>query len=1006
MHNIKVEFDETNETFPCSICEFKVGNMAILKDHMIDVHKKDMWNLGLEAKSVFNCGECDIEFPMKSLLKNHIDSGHREVNSAVESDSQDDETDSDLDDLPDLYQEKDWTSGCNFKSRAAAFEKAAEGLKFLLKKSVKIRKVAGIKIKVHKVTKKKECRVSDIEIINEEGSGHVNLRVWNPNKNKKMTTVQIDKSSKGDVNHVQILTTKVVKPVLDKLLKGESVKALSKTFFQDIEVQVDQKNFECPTCGRIFRLERSMKAHITKTHIKNKVKTKSVKLKEEVVPSVPDNYHNNTEKDVLECSRCMFKTVNKTKLKKHFKKIHNMSNISVSPARKKPKMAEDLSKGIVDDILNMIHDKYETVGETDEELKKFERVSFEENRMDQQVMDTEKFLSDQNDKKILDKRKKEAQEEFLRQAELNRNESIVKKSHERPKRKREMSQKNTAQIKVAQNVKLPPGFQEIPDKLKKHFPENHVFLQVKPDGMCGVSCGSAHMFAMPQNGKQFREQINKHIVSNWTYYKDKICFPYERQVGVNGKNVVFHDPLEFQNFLQTEDADLLWTDCKEIQAMCNQYQMAAIVVKMAESKDDPPTINQVGPDKDICQLGLSNSVLIGQGNVPTMHLLLQGAHYTLAVPRASINEKYGNFSIDNDAYDEGYNAEKEEDDNPNGAPMTMEEKLTQMETKYTNLKEENIRMSKEIKTLRAEWKTKKAHKNKNEMCDETNSNTTEVETLAKTKSNGYRKTSPQSESEINLKCPVCQTLFKKENILKKHMQTHNKDGDWTCDKCSYQTYEKPNLDSHKKSAHTDPQLSQSVSVNSVGAGQQEVSDVRIPDPSQVSNRCTHCMKDFIYRIDLTKHLREAHKTYKPCRNLSDCTYAPKCRYNHKKYPEGTQVCFECGFTFTTVHDLMKHRKRNHKVPLCKAFLKNNCGFSADDCYHTHAKQPHKESLPAQHEVKKTSFPSALSAGFWDAPVNLAPPAAPTIIQQGPNQIEWSQMKEAINQLNQMMARFQ
>ena len=201
-----------------------------------------------------------------------------------------------------------------------------------------------------------------------------------------------------------------------------------------------------------------------------------------------------------------------------------------------------------------------------------------------------------------------------------------------------MSLKLTQQTKIAQSAKLPPGFQEIPDDLKKHFPKDHVFLLVEPDGLCGVSCGSAHMFALPQNGKQFRTEINKHMVSNWSFYQNKISFPYERQVGVGGKTVVFHDSLEFQNFLQTEGADLLWTDCEEIQAMCNQYQMAATVVKAAETKNDLPTINQVGPDKDIGQLGLSNSVLIGQGNVPTMYLLLKGAHYTLAVPRATINE--------------------------------------------------------------------------------------------------------------------------------------------------------------------------------------------------------------------------------------------------------------------------------------------------------------------------------------------------------------------------------
>ena len=27
-------------------------------------------------------------------------------------------------------------------------------------------------------------------------------------------------------------------------------------------------------------------------------------------------------------------------------------------------------------------------------------------------------------------------------------------------------------------------------------------------------------------------------------------------------------------------------------------------------------------------------------------------------------------------------------------------------------------------------------------------------------------------------------------------------------------------------------------------------------------------------------------TYKPCRNIQACTYAPNCRYNHKEYPVG------------------------------------------------------------------------------------------------------------------------
>ena len=86
-HNIKVEFDETNEKFTSSICDYKKENIDDFKNHMIHVHKKDQWNWGLEVKSTFTCGECDIEFPSRSTLRNHLEGGHMEVNNAVITDN-------------------------------------------------------------------------------------------------------------------------------------------------------------------------------------------------------------------------------------------------------------------------------------------------------------------------------------------------------------------------------------------------------------------------------------------------------------------------------------------------------------------------------------------------------------------------------------------------------------------------------------------------------------------------------------------------------------------------------------------------------------------------------------------------------------------------------------------------------------------------------------------------------------------------------------------------------
>ena len=84
-----------------------------------------------------------------------------------------------------------------------------------------------------------------------------------------MTTVQIDKSSKGDLRHVEILKNTVVKPLLDKLLNGQTVKAIEKSFFEVAEnkqgVNVE-KFYHCTECQRTFKMERTLKTHFTKFH--------------------------------------------------------------------------------------------------------------------------------------------------------------------------------------------------------------------------------------------------------------------------------------------------------------------------------------------------------------------------------------------------------------------------------------------------------------------------------------------------------------------------------------------------------------------------------------------------------------------------------------------------------------------------------------------------------------------------------------------------------------------
>ena len=75
--------------------------------------------------------------------------------------------------------------------------------------------------------------------------------------------------------------------------------------------------------------------------------------------------------------------MNKSKLKKHKKKPHQNS-----PVRKKPRLADNFSADILNEILEKNHDINDTETETDKELKKREQISFEEIRVDEQFMDT------------------------------------------------------------------------------------------------------------------------------------------------------------------------------------------------------------------------------------------------------------------------------------------------------------------------------------------------------------------------------------------------------------------------------------------------------------------------------------------------------------------------------------------------------------------------------------------------------------------------------------------
>ena len=72
----------------------------------------------------------------------------------------------------------------------------------MLKKGVYVKTSDNIKVRVLNVEKHEGRQNADIEITDDEGSGHAQLCVWGPNKKKKIITIQVAKSGQGEMKGV------------------------------------------------------------------------------------------------------------------------------------------------------------------------------------------------------------------------------------------------------------------------------------------------------------------------------------------------------------------------------------------------------------------------------------------------------------------------------------------------------------------------------------------------------------------------------------------------------------------------------------------------------------------------------------------------------------------------------------------------------------------------------------------------------------------------------------
>ena len=258
-HNLKVEEDLLSRKFPCSLCIFTTRNMEDLKNHLIDVHKKDKHNWMVEEiTAVFTCDECDIHFSRRSELEAHMNKIHagnltevktepnvrpgakRKISTTSSTLTTINENDDIYEVQPDnvkVEEHKDYTKTMHDADEPKLITIRGINQPFLearRKIARVIRRgnlqtngltVNGIQFKVLNMQDKQFSTEADIETIDEQGEkGKSKLTIYKDNKKKagkKEQTIMISKKAKHEAKHVTTLTTNVIQYLLEGFINNE-----------------------------------------------------------------------------------------------------------------------------------------------------------------------------------------------------------------------------------------------------------------------------------------------------------------------------------------------------------------------------------------------------------------------------------------------------------------------------------------------------------------------------------------------------------------------------------------------------------------------------------------------------------------------------------------------------------------------------------------------------------------------------------------------------------------
>ena len=763
----------------------------------------------------------------------------------------------------------------------------------------------------------------------------------------------------------------------------------------DIKIEDgSQYKLKCSVCKFTTTSDRNMRMHMKAIHSETQKSYKCEQCKTTLRNKGEVLKHAKTKHKDVKCIICGFTAISPSYLKSHIKRKHNKETYQCDECQETMKNKVSLVNHKRTHLVTFKCDLCDFNGKSNKSLQMHKQKSHISNSFTNIGSKRDHSMvpknNQSNDNSPPNKHKKPDDPKIVGSDNWSKNTNemqINNKTYEDKKPKPYENKKKKPTNTTKKNDKILPKSAMISNPMiKGMFAEinmeasDHFVRDVTGDGACGTRCLALHCCHSEDQFPKIRKDINKYIIHHWELlglsgFYGKFDDEGGVTLNVGGYSKTFHSEIEFQCFLDSDEAGLLWIDQIDLQMAANTYKINIHVLSV---ELEVPKWTHISPDnrlKDhtcgVCEVIKYNMEIHSE-----LLLLHTANHYKLFVPKQSpLADTLGYV-----ASEEKESEQKEQEVTPSLSlrldtmsysveghsdvdhikPQEEQAKdlseVEELKRLVFDLKRENIKLRQKIESQEFTSCSicGKRFANEKTLNYHTQEHNEFANSRLRLKPN-YTNTSPkpavQQQSPAKEKhvrfsklvsCDQCENLFTNTQLLEAHVKNkHMKYAEIVqfpidtleCNTCAFVSDTKTELEIHKKENHRKEkeypcndcdfqatsrpilrkhrQLVHSKVAETEPTPIEEMEVDEVDNEKEKKKKCQLCEEKFISNSNLAQHRREQHPTYQPCRNMSQCKYNIDCFYSHIPIPEGMSRCFQCGDEFGSQEEMMFHRKETH-----------------------------------------------------------------------------------------------